>query len=221
MTTLRPELEPLPKRMRGLPLDKRGFPVPWFVPWINGEPEFRIADDEKFYRAIRQRRCWVCGEELGRFVSFVAGPMCGINRTSSEPPSHRECAEWSARNCPFLTLRQVKRREDEEINAEKHPMSGYALTHNPGVCLVWTTTSYKPFKVPSNAPGSGKGVLIKMGEPTDVQFFHRGRPATRAEIDASVALGLPRLVELAQLEAGAPAELAALRAQFDQLLPAP
>lgn len=29
-------------------------------------------------------------------MTFVVGPMCELNRISGEPPSHRECAEFSA-----------------------------------------------------------------------------------------------------------------------------
>ena len=33
MSTYRPELEPLPDRMKRLPVH-RGYPVPWFVEWV-------------------------------------------------------------------------------------------------------------------------------------------------------------------------------------------
>jgi len=31
VSRLRPNLPPLPDRMKALPIDRRGFPVPWFV----------------------------------------------------------------------------------------------------------------------------------------------------------------------------------------------
>jgi len=216
---MRPELGPLPRRMQGLPLDKRGFPVPWFVGQVDGEPDFRVVDGHKFVKALKERRCWICGEPLGVFVSFVSGPMCGMNRTSAEPPSHRECAQWSARNCPFLTLRQVQRREDDVINAQTCPAPGLGLKHNPGVCLVWTTKEYWPFRVPRSEGSGNAGVLVQMGEPTSVEFYHRGRPATREEIDAAVVKGFPRLEELAATQAGAMPELLAQRTRFEALLP--
>jgi len=106
-------LEPLPDRMKSLPVH-RGYPVPWFVEWIDGVPEFRAMDFSKWQRAIRDKLCWVCGTPLEKkFVTFVAGPMCGINRTSAEPPCHLICAQWSARNCPFLSKPQMTRREND------------------------------------------------------------------------------------------------------------
>src|SRR5215831_18617572 len=110
LMTLRPELPPLPRRMKALPVD-RGYPVPWFVEWIDGVPDFRIMDGRKLVRAVRERLCWVCGQPLGSFLAFTVGPMCAVNRISSEPPSHRDCAVFSAKACPFLTRPTMRRRE--------------------------------------------------------------------------------------------------------------
>lgn len=107
VTTLRSWLEPLTDKIARLPI-ARGFPIPWFVARLkDGTAEFRAADSLKMEKALSQRRCWVCGDTLGYEMTFVIGPMCAINRVSSEPPSHYECARWSARNCPFLNGRQM------------------------------------------------------------------------------------------------------------------
>ena len=34
-----------------------------------------------------------------------------MNRTSAEPPSHRDCAEFAVKACPFLTQRELTRRK--------------------------------------------------------------------------------------------------------------
>src|SRR5438046_1182517 len=109
--SLRPEIEEPPAKMRALPVH-RGYPVPWFVAWVNGEPEFRAADGKKWALAVTKHYCWVCGQSLGRYQTFVLGPMCGINRTSAEPPCHLECARYSAKNCPFLSKPHMTRREN-------------------------------------------------------------------------------------------------------------
>ena len=123
MTPTKVNMETLPARMRGLPVDERGYVVPWFVDWLDGKPEFRAMDRSKFVRAIRERLCWVCGEKLGVYLTFVAGPMCGINRTSGEPPCHADCALWSALNCPFLSNPRMVRREDD-LTPKMGSMSG-------------------------------------------------------------------------------------------------
>ena len=192
---LRPELGALPKRLQHLPLDSRGYPVPWFVDWIDGEPEFRAMSPEKFERAINERRCWVCGDRLGSYKTFVAGPMCVLTRTSAEPPSHYDCAEWSAQNCPFLTRPNMERREDDVINNEGQ--GDAAILRNPGCTALVTTKGYRVFRTSAAAIGW----LIEMGEFERVEWFAEGRPATRAEVEHSVETGLPLLRESCEREA--------------------
>lgn len=216
---LRPELEALPVRLRRLPVDDRGYPVPWFVAWVDGKPEFRAADGDKWTRAVRERRCWVCGDILGTHLTFVIGPMCGLNRTTSEPACHLECAEWSARNCPFLSRPQMARREDDVINTEAlHAQDPGAIPRNPGVTLLWTTKRYSFFD-----NGHGKK-LIRIGDPERLQWFAHGRAATRAEVAASVESGLPALLAIAEEQdrregLGAVEQLHKMRAAFEQHYP--
>lgn len=144
--------------------------------------------------AYRQRLCWVCGGVLGRHLAFVVGPMCIVNRTSGEPPSHRECATFSARACPFLTKPAVKRREndipDESVMHEAN------LMRNPGVAAVYITATYEARRDPD---GKFAGVF-KMGEPEEILYFCEGREATRAEIMHSIETGIPLLREVAAKE---------------------
>jgi hypothetical protein len=210
----RMELQALPIRMEGAPLDDRGYPVPWFVAWQDGKPEFRAMDPEKFIRAIKEKLCWVCGSKLGVHYTFVAGPMCGINRTSSEPPSHHECAEWSAKNCPFLNNPRMVRREDEKINNQclRDNAAGFAITRNPGVAMLWNTRQYEVFRTEN-------GYLIQMGEPESVEWYAHGRLATRAEVDASIDSGLPNLRRIAEMERGGLEALQKAQDLFTRWLP--
>jgi hypothetical protein len=208
---LRPELEALPSRMKTLRVDKRGYVVPWFVDWIDGEPEFRAMNLDKWVRAVREKLCWVCGERMGRYMTFVAGPMCGINRTTSEPPAHQECARWSARNCPFLNNPEAIRRVDEKMNTAN--VSGFMIQRNPGVAMLWTTKDFTVF------PDGKGGVLITMGEPETVEWYCRGRLATREEVEESVNSGLPVLVSVASREEGGLKYLNEQRERFQRYLP--
>ena len=203
MRCMRPELGALPQYLRHLPLDDRGYPVPWFVAWVDGKPEFRAADVRKYQRAVKERLCWVCGMKLGRKLVFVIGPMCGINRVSSEPPSHEQCARWSAQNCPFLNFREKRRRENNLPEGTEEP-AGISITRNPGVTLLWHTNAYELFP-----DGMGKQ-LIRIGEARYTEWFSRGRPATRAEVMHSIETGLPALEGLATT----PAEKRALNEQM-------
>jgi hypothetical protein len=185
---IRRTLPPLPARMKKLPLDHRGFPVPWFVAFIEGKPDFRVIDTPKIGIAIKQRRCWVCGEPLGVHMAFVIGPMCAVNRVISEPPSHRDCAIFSATACPFL-MQPRMRRNEKDLPQDHKEAAGFGLKRNPGAACVWITRSYRPFRPHAGAPG----LLFGIGEPEEVLWFAEGRKATRAEVMASIESGLPLL----------------------------
>jgi hypothetical protein len=210
---LRPELEELPSRMKDLPIDERGYVVPWFVDWIDGKPEFRAMNPKKWVKAIREKLCWVCGERMGRFMTFVAGPMCGINRTSSEPPAHLECARWSAINCPFLNNPHAIRREDEVMNPLSKPIGGHAIQRNPGVTMLWTTNTYSVWD------DERGGRLITMGEPSGVEWWAEGKPATRAQVMESIESGIPALAAVAKLQDGGLKYLDEAREKFERYLP--
>jgi hypothetical protein len=181
----------IPDRIRRLPEDQvRKIPVPWFVAWVEGKPEFRAMDGDKLRRAIHERLCWVCGDTLGSRLVFVIGPMCAVNRISAEAPCHRECAEFSVRACPFLTKPHMVRR-DNDMPANATEGAGYMIRRNPGVILLWCCRDYQLV-----SDGNG-GVLFQVGEPFELRSFAEGREATLDEIRQSFDSGLPALLELA------------------------
>jgi hypothetical protein len=196
-TILRPpyDQELMPIAMRRLEVNNKGYPIPWFVdrnaPLKDGSPDFRIMDGKRFKLALRENRCWICGGKImSGLYTFVAGPMCGINRTSSEPPCHSDCAVWAARACPFLAV--PKRIRDNVNMPKKYMQAGVGLQRNPGVVMLWITDEYKTFQ-----PKIDEGLLIEMGKPTIVHWLCEGRAATRKEIEHSIETGIPFLLEVA------------------------
>lgn len=195
MKQYRADMPEIPDRIKGLPTQE-GYPIPYFVeePQVEGDRyDFRITSRAKMVMAVKKKLCWVCGQKLGAHLAFPLGPMCSVNRTIAEPPSHRECAEWTAKACPFLSQRQMVRR-DVGLPENVILGPGVPIMRQPGVTCIWITKSYKPFKPP------GGGVLFTLGEPTEVLWFREGRPATRAEVLESIESGIPLLMELAEAE---------------------
>jgi hypothetical protein len=195
-----PDFGTLPPRIARLPVEQ-GWPVPWFVDRGDdgqGTPDFRVVDKRKFVKALNERRCWICGDLLGHWLAFPIGPMCAITRTISEPPSHRECAEWSIQWCPFLSNPAMVRRTDH-IPANAEEPAGVGLTRNPGVMCLWMTRTFEKFRVAKTQVGN-EGILITVGEPADVTWWCEGRPATRAEVKASVDSGFVNLLNAAKVQ---------------------
>jgi hypothetical protein len=138
--------------------------------------------------------------------------MCAVNRVSSEPPNHRECATFAVQTCPFLTFPN-RRRDDRDMPAEHTKPGGIMLEHNPGASLLWVTDGYRIKR--------RGGILFAIGDPHEVEWWAHGRFATRAEVDAAFNKGLPHLRALAAQDGPeACAELDAMLAKATQLLPA-
>lgn len=205
---------PMPARMVGLPRNKQGYPIPWFVAELpDGTRDFRVADQERHVDALRFRLCWLCGGRLGSYAAFVIGPMCAVNRISSEPPSHADCAVYAANVCPFLATPNMRRRDTGIPDGTIEP-GGVAILRNPGVALVWTTREYRWFRPQLGAPG----LLCDVGEPTNLQWFAEGRRATRDEILASMESGLPELRNACHQDTDPALALVALDRDYERAL---
>ena len=195
--TPHPSQPPIPNRMKRLPLDHRGFVVPWFVHWnADHAPDFRVIGKGKMHHAIRANLCWLCGQVLGRHKAFVIGPMCAINRVSGEPPCHLDCATFAVQACPFLTRPRMRRNEKTELPEDSF-FSPTGISRNPGVALVWVTDHYDRFL------GNGNEILFRIGAPSRLGWFCEGRPATRREVLDSIESGYPALRAQAGLQVDA------------------
>lgn len=182
----------MPIRMSRLPISDRGYPVPWFVAWVDGVPDFRVIGPGKIEIAVMKHKCWLCGDMLGTYKCFVIGPMCVINRTTAEPPSHLECAQYAAVACPFLSKPNM-RRNDKDMPEDAKSPAGVMIKRNPGATALWITKSFKTAR-------DGKGILFRLGDPTNVIWYAEGRTATRVEVDESIRTGLPLLEKIANEE---------------------
>jgi hypothetical protein len=194
MNALRKDLPAVPRRMQNLRIEERGYPVPWFVLWIDGKPDFRVIDTPKFHRALKYGNCWLCGEPVGALKTFVIGPMCAVSRTTSEPPCHHDCAVFAATACPFMILPKAKRRE---ANLPEHnPVAGYHLDRNPGATCLWTTRTFKPFRPQQG----GSGILIEVGDPVTAEWYAGGRLTSARTVLESIGSGMHHLWTMARNE---------------------
>lgn len=205
----------LPRRMRNLPVDKRGFPTPAFVQWFDGgqpvrpgvgEPDFRVVDPVHIQGCVTRKLCWICGQPLGSKMLFVVGPMCCVNRLSAEPPCHVDCATFAALNCPFLARPLAKRNDRTPMPGETRVI-GDMIEHNPGATALWCTRAYGTI-------ARKNGWMFEMGDPEWITFYAQGRLATRAEVDASIDKGLPLLLAVA--ERIGPVEVSNINQQRDK-----
>ena len=175
----------IPERIKKLPINEIGFPVPWFVQWFVdgvfsepgiGTPDFRITDQRKRYRS-NLRQCWICGELLDEFKAFVVGSKVTITRVNDEPPNHRECAIFALKACPFIAIPSMRR------NRKNMPMIMDVETEVPhsSIYVMWLT------KAVSAVPWHGATeTLYMLGDPEEVLWFAEGKLASRFKVTQAI-----------------------------------
>lgn len=139
----------IPDRMKHLKITAKGYPIPFFVKLIDGKPEFKYMDREKQELCIERNLCPICGQKNNKDYAYViTGPIGLKNKVVSDPPMHRECAEYSMAVCPHMLYASAERKTDinasihakdkpdhlllikcSKWRAKFHQRAGYKLTH--------------------------------------------------------------------------------------------
>jgi len=100
-------------RIDALPLDRRGYPIPFIVLRDGeGNPVFAANDIQRIALAVRERLCHVCGQALeGEPVWFVGGAgsalLNGSHGAYYDGPMHHECMRFAVEHCPHLAHRMT------------------------------------------------------------------------------------------------------------------
>lgn len=103
----------IPKELEHLRVDERGYPIPFFVGYHDGKPNFRYGDTFKRDICLAQKKCAICGKKLPRDFSYViTGPEGYANQIVSDAPMHRRCAEFTMDACPHIHFEKAQRKED-------------------------------------------------------------------------------------------------------------
>lgn len=125
----------IPKFLSHLKVDDRGYPIPFFVGYVDGKPEFRLLDAKKQLLCFDKNLCGVCGLKLHKDGGFfISGPMGVRNRIATDPPLHRDCAEYSMKFCPHLYFEKADRRETGEVYQQAKVQSEHTIiTAKPDV----------------------------------------------------------------------------------------
>lgn len=101
----------IPARMAGLPRDKHGYPIFWtaYVD-AHGVPDFRVLEMPRVFRALKYRRCGMCGEPIsGRTFCLIGARDNVAELRGTDPPMHEDCARFALAVCPFLSGSSTRR----------------------------------------------------------------------------------------------------------------
>jgi hypothetical protein len=118
---------PIPKRLQDRP-QWRGLPIP-FIAFIatNGEPDFRVIDQEKRMYVAANHLCQLCGEKLGRYIFYVGGPNVAKYNQYFEPPLHLDCLIYAMQVCPFIVGKITDHANIPKVQA-KHEHEGVIIS---------------------------------------------------------------------------------------------
>jgi hypothetical protein len=126
----------LPKNLRTLERDRRGYPIPYIVYRdAAGGPHFPINDATKVEEVLRKRLCALCGKRLVDGAWFIGGARCFTDPAGAflDPPAHEECARYAIKVCPYLAARSyAKRVDDRTLNASGGVAKGAVLVVHEG-----------------------------------------------------------------------------------------
>lgn len=61
----------IPSFLNHLKVNPKGYPIPFFVAYVNGKPDFRLLDPKKQYYCIHQKLCAICGEETNETLLLL------------------------------------------------------------------------------------------------------------------------------------------------------
>lgn len=138
---MKPADVPLPRRMRALQRDGRGYPVPFIVQRdARGLPVFAANDARRVLRCIAERRCGICGNRLEKRFWFAGGPLAALHAHGAylDNAMHYECAEYALRVCPYLALKNFA-HGDGIVNAAVQRLSS-----GTGLVEDHTMLNYRP-----------------------------------------------------------------------------
>lgn len=152
--------------------------MPFLVLVVDGKPDFRISDAERWAKAVRDRRCALCGEGLGRHIAFIGGPRSHASRAFTDPGMHYECAAYAMQVCPYLALPRMRRTaqhvayEDVAIHTTEE-----VVEERPEVFFLGVSTD---FEVEQFDSGS---YYVRAAPWISVEWFRHGVPVP-APVDA-------------------------------------
>lgn len=188
---------PMPKGIAALDRDHRGYPIFYAIQQPTGGYDFKAIVWDQVQRCAERRLCGLCGRPLGYWIVFIGGPKSCQNRWFSDPPMHRECAEYAWQVCPYLLRGGYDRSHTERARrvAQEDP-TGYM--GKPEKMGFFTTRSYE-WKQQTRRHGFDRvpfgQELFKAAPATQIEWREpshgHDHPRTEAEPAPGAAAGDP------------------------------
>src|SRR5262245_34012861 len=120
---------PMPRSLRNVRRDRRGFPIPFIIAWDGPHPMFAVVDPLKWRQCAHAGRCALCGSLLPDYkvtganerratAWYIGGDLCARNRVFYDPGMCEGCARYAVLVCPYLAMPNYS-RHTHKPNPEK------------------------------------------------------------------------------------------------------
>ncbi len=163
-------LPEIPEIMKSLPIDDRGYPIPYFVSTReDGSRDFRFADAKKQINCIKFKKCWICGKPMSAGIYYIiTGPIGRSNKHVSDPGMHEACARFSLFACPHMYFEKADRGSDRSgIDISQDPNFGAHTLSKPKELFMIKIDKYEHI---SNRTGIS---LVKFREISAEKFVYK------------------------------------------------
>lgn len=193
------QIVPVPERMEHLPLDHRGYPVPFNVAHDkDGKPLFAVNNPEKEMKCLTELRCPICGGDLhdedpNVGMWFVGGPLSALVPGGSylALPGHEECTRYAMKVCPYMAAP----RYGAPIGMHQLPegMKGYdpstpGLAQRPAVHVRVHAFSYS-VSGRQGPVGNLEFILTPIKPFIDMDFWRHGEKISKREAQTLIRAG--------------------------------
>lgn len=171
---------PLPDKMKDLPRDKRGYPVPFIILRDKNGYHFKINDSLRVQYCKAKGKCAICGNILGDDSYLIGGVASAFHKNGRyiDTPVHKECGDYALRVCPFLAIKHYNSMMDVEkvmSKVEDESLIGVDYTVDPNRPAVYVML--KPKKIEFEHSG-----YIRAKRPfKEVIFYDGGKQIDKNE----------------------------------------
>lgn len=165
---------PIPQFLNHLKLDHRGYPIPFFVAYVNGKPDFRMLCERKQHMCVDRKLCSICGKKLHEFYYFITGPMGLQSCTHSDPPMHKYCAEYSIDTCPHLHFQRAQVNDRGDVYKEIDAKNYARVKEKPNTLFLIKADKFKLLNMP------GYGHVLQFRKVSAVKYIYENNLLIKA-----------------------------------------
>jgi hypothetical protein len=133
----------VPGALADRPYDaRRKVPVPYMNVLSDGTVDFSGISTAAVIECGTDRLCGICHRPLSYWIAFVGGPLSAKNGLYTDPPFHRECAEFAMEHCPHIKVRNHRRTPEDKM-ADGTWVSPGAVLDKPDQWIIGLTRDYR------------------------------------------------------------------------------